>query len=43
MKPKVSKEEKQEMKKANQALSHLITMAKKKDAFISEEIIKPKN
>lgn len=39
MKPKLSKEEKQDIKKANTSLNQLISMAKKKGAFISEEII----
>lgn len=39
MKQKQTPEEKQELKKANTALNQLIALAKKKGAFISEEII----
>lgn len=41
-KEKLTNEGKQEIKKANQALNHLITTAKKKGAFISEELINNK-
>lgn len=42
MKQKQTKEEKAQEKKANTSLNQLISMAKKKGAFISEEIIDTK-
>lgn len=39
-KEKITPEEKKELKQANTALNQLISMAKKKGAFISEEVIK---